>query len=88
MKEYLIPDTRAGEQFLIRPPSARKKQNQPVMAPRRTQHNRARMVLPPAFGRIAMALHGRRINHQVIDVREKTGHLFPLMSRKPSPYLQ
>jgi hypothetical protein len=82
MREYLTPDIRACEQFHTRPPSARKRINPLVMAPRRAQHNRVRMVLPPDFGRIAMALHGRRINHQVIDARNKTEHLFTY------PYLQ
>lgn len=64
MKEYLTPDT------------IPKGSNSRVMAPRRAQLNRVRNVLPPGFGRIAMALHGRRINHMVIDVRKKTEHLF------------
>ena len=67
MKKYLIPDTI---------PAWLKTR---VMAPRRAHHIRVRKVLPPNFGNIAMDLHGRRINHQIIDVRKKTEHLFKLI---------
>lgn len=72
MKQYLIPDTIPN------------RLNKHIMAPRRDHHNRVRNVLPPNFGRIAMTLHGRRINHQVMDVRKKTEHLFKLPLRSLS----
>ena len=64
MKEYLTPDTI---------PAWRKTH---VMATKKAHHIRARNVLPPNFGKIAMALHERRVNHQIIDVRKKAEHLF------------
>jgi len=69
MREYLIPDTKPN------------RLNRRVMAPIKGHHNRVSNVLPPDFGKIAMALHERRINHQVMDVRKKTGHLFKLEKR-------